>query len=463
MRKIGLAMLFSLLASPVSATTYYLSPSGSDSNSGLTAGASWLSANHAVNCGDVIIAAASTSYVSANFGPNKWGKVTCSAGNDVAWLECATFDACKMRITSNDGFHVDSSYWGIQGWEVDATSTSGVCFIANPENGGMHHIIFANNIANGCGEGGFENTSDGSSGVDYLVIIGNIAYNAAGGTTFCSGGIYINNPNVGSDALPGTHIYVAGNFSYDNVNATMCNGGGPTDGQGVGVDALDAYAGQILVDNNIVMFNSGSGVGSGSSNLGIIYIRNNTAYANWNSSSETWCEAGNILVGGPNAQAFGNLSVNGPAPIPGSGGTAACGFAFYVATSSQTGDLVYNNYGYANGGTNAGSNPGAFIIGPNNTFSNPSLSNPTDPGAPNCGSASSVSNCMATVVANFAPTVTAAKSYGYQVPLTTNVYDPLFPQWLCNVNLPAGLVTMGCGAAQSSQPAPPANLSATTE
>jgi hypothetical protein len=76
------------------------------------------------------------------------------------------------------------------------------------------------------------------------------------------------------------------------------------------------------------------------------------------------------------------------------------------------------------------------------------------PGAPSCGSASSVPNCMADVIANFTPTTAAAKAYGYQIPISGNMYDPLFPQWLCNVNLPAGLVTMGC-LAQSSFPAAP--------
>jgi hypothetical protein len=52
---------------------------------------------------------------------------------------------------------------------------------------------------------------------------------------------------------------------------------------------------------------------------------------------------------------------------------------------------------------------------------------------------------MATVIANFTPTAPAAKSYGYQIPSTTSIYDPLYPQWLCGVtNLPAGLVTPGC-------------------
>jgi hypothetical protein len=60
---------------------------------------------------------------------------------------------------------------------------------------------------------------------------------------------------------------------------------------------------------------------------------------------------------------------------------------------------------------------------------------------------------MATVIANFTPTAAAAKAYGYQTPSTSSTSDPLFPQWLCNVNLPAGLITMGC-VSSSSQPAP---------
>jgi hypothetical protein len=53
---------------------------------------------------------------------------------------------------------------------------------------------------------------------------------------------------------------------------------------------------------------------------------------------------------------------------------------------------------------------------------------------------------MATVIANFTPTnaTVLAGGYGYQIPSGTQIYDPLFPQWLCNVNLPSGLVTMGC-------------------
>jgi len=83
---------------------------------------------------------------------------------------------------------------------------------------------------------------------------------------------------------------------------------------------------------------------------------------------------------------------------------------------------------------------------------NPVFVKATAPGAPSCASASGVPACMVTMIANFTPTTAAAVSYGYQVPSAVQTYDPLFPQWLCTVNLPAGLVTMGC-VAQSALPA----------
>jgi hypothetical protein len=55
--------------------------------------------------------------------------------------------------------------------------------------------------------------------------------------------------------------------------------------------------------------------------------------------------------------------------------------------------------------------------------------------------------CMASVIANFTPTNSAVVGYGYQIPSPNQDYDLLFPQWLCNVSLPSGLVTMGCKTA----------------
>src|ERR1700677_2317272 len=94
-------LLFTLLSLSLSAhaTSYFISPTGSDSNNGTSTGTPWLTPNHAVNCGDTITAAAGT-YANANFITNQWGTVTCPANNNVAWLKCATFDACKINTAS---------------------------------------------------------------------------------------------------------------------------------------------------------------------------------------------------------------------------------------------------------------------------------------------------------------------------------------------------------------------------
>src|ERR1035441_10320106 len=126
-----LLTLVLLLAWPLSATNYYLATAaggGNDSNNGTSTGTPWLSPNHAVNCGDIITASASTAYDHNNFVFGKWGTVTCAGGNNVAWLTCAAFDACKMSITIYDGFELDKSYWGIKGWEVDGSSSASQCF-----------------------------------------------------------------------------------------------------------------------------------------------------------------------------------------------------------------------------------------------------------------------------------------------------------------------------------------------
>ena len=201
---------------PYVGTTYYLSATGDDTNSCLSADLPWLSPNHALNCGDTILAAAGTNYQQRNFAVGQWGAVNCSPGSaaDVAWLKCATFDACKLAATNQNGMWVSASYWGVQGWEVSAIGEQASCFASYPptSTANLHHIIFANDIANGCYGAGFEPIPNGNAGTDYFVLIGNIAYNAAQQTTECGSGISIFEP-AESDTLSGTHIYVAGNYT----------------------------------------------------------------------------------------------------------------------------------------------------------------------------------------------------------------------------------------------------------
>jgi hypothetical protein len=460
MKKLALAILLSTLSSPVWATTYFLATAaggGSDSNNGTSPSTPWLTPNHAVNCGDVILAAASTAYDWNNFAHN-WGTVTCAGGNNVAWLTCMTFDACKISVStassSDDGMLIQASYWGVQGWEITTTASSGACFAIYPWNlTAVHHVIFADDICNGAGQSGFGIDPRAPYAEDYIVFIGNIAYNTVQGGGVCASGFNMGSQNP-LDTLPGTHIYVAGNFAWNNVEPSICNGGAPTDGQGFMIDTLIGNTAQIVYDNNISVFNGGRGVEVYNSANAPIYFRHNTTYGNntdRNQANHGVCGEIEITTASK-TESFLNLAQQ-VAPVGCAGQT---NYAFLVTFGDAT-DHGHQNWGYSAAGNNSGiaNNGGGFAFGQNNTFgANPSFSNPVDPPAPSCASASSVPNCMAAVIANFTPTVAAAKAYGYQIPLTKNIYDPLFPQWLCNVNLPAGLITMGC-LAQSSLPASP--------
>ena len=461
MKKLLLILLLCLTA-PAWATAYFISPSGSDGNNGTSTGTPWLSPNHALNCGDTITAAAGT-YAAANFVTGKWGTVTCAAGNNVAWLQCATFDACKISDPSDTTYlatmWVDKSYWGVQGWEVtNGTSTYAACFgvfrnTVTPVQ--IHHVIFANNVANGCGLAGFGAANEGNLfGVDYLVIIGNIAYNATQGNGECGSGISIFQP-VASDSLPGTHLYIAGNFSFDNVDANPCNSGTPTDGEGVILDALSgvdtaglpAYNQQTVVANNILIYNGQAGAQTNGSTSAPTWFVNNTFYGNFTDSHISSGTCGQLLIASFSSttnlvQSSGNLSYSATSE---SGCASSTPYAYFGYEINGT-DHVFANYAYNASANNYGCTTcTGFSYGPNNVNpGDPSFASPANPGAPSCGSATSVPACMAAVIANFTPT-TAAASYGYQPVSTTSHYDPLYPQWLCSVtNLPTGLVTPGC-------------------
>ena len=440
------------------ASTYYLSPYGSDSNSGTSASAAWVSPNHSLNCGDTIVATPSTSYSASNFYTGKWGHVNCPAGNSVAWLTCATFDGCKISSSSIMGMWVDASYWGVSGWEVttSGSDTYGTCFIAEPRWSSpteIHHIIFANDIANGCAQNGFATVNHGSIGVDYFTVIGSIAYNAAQGNHSCTSGISVYQP-IQSDSAPGTHIYVAGNFAYGNMEPGECAGGTPTDGEGIILDTFDGsqgglrspYTAQAVAANNILVGNGGRGIevfnnAAGTSNAPI-YVKQNTSWGNLTDPHQSGLGCGDVAVKvSKDVQLSGNL-------ISTRSATGCGGHPIYAVDFSQGdgSDSFVGNGAYGYNGYNEFSwDSGSFAWGSNNVIGvNPNFTNPVTPGAPQCGGAANVPGCMASVISNFVPRTSSVQGFGYQRPSSGSVHDPLFPRWLCTANIPSGLITMGC-------------------
>ncbi len=443
------------LATPVVAgTTYYLSPTGNDASDGLSSATSWVTPNHPVNCGDVILAAPSNLYSGGML--SAFGHVSCASRDMVAWLKCAVFDGCKVQNYGGFGISVTQSYWGVQGFEVSvALPNQNGCFSAGPLSSttSVHHIIFANNVANGCSLGGIGSSNNGNASVDYLVIVGNIAYNAGSSSGECFSGISIYQP-VQTDSLAGTHIYVAGNFSYGNFDANPCAGGKPTDGEGIIFDTFDGsqgglpspYTAQAVATNNILVANGGRGFevfeNQGGTQHAHIYSSHNTMWGNNRDTNQSgsWCGE-ELIAQAKNVESSYDLAMTSSA--------TGCGafpvYAFYVAEGDAS-VQVANAWGFSGVGTTSGvSSAAGFNFSTTDRFgTDPILSNPFVPGAPNCTGSLNAPSCMAAVIAAFKPTSPAAAAFGYQTPSATPVSDPLFPRWVCNVNLPPGLVTMGC-------------------
>lgn len=444
--------------------TYYMSPLGRDSNSGTSSSSPWLTPNHAgLNCGDTIIAAAG-GYPAITITTNP----TCS-GHGAVDLRCATFAACTInQNTPNEaGMLIQASNWEIFGWQVSVTGAAYTgCFGIQPAgNANLHDIYFINNVASGCQGGGFVASDNGKASVDYLAWVGDIAYNAAQGNAYCFSGFSILHPAM-TDTQPGTHLYMAQDFAWHNLEPARCAGVNSTDGEGFildtfsGTATIPPYTQQAVIEDVIAIYNGAYGIfegGSGNSSAPV-YIEHSTAYGNFINTNQNQSNCGQIAsVGFPTSSAANinrytqvseDLAVPSGTTEPGCGSHPA--YAYYFGNVDAT-DQVYNTAGYSSSSYNIGSTPNitGFTAGPNNVFGqNPGFPNPAEPAAPSCSGTASVIDCMAPLIANFTPTNPALAAFGYQPPSAAMVTDPLFPQWLCNVYL--GPIPTGCATGSST-------------
>ena len=479
--------------------TYFMAPGGSDSNSGADAAHAWATPNHAVKCGDVIIAAAG-AYTAANYGTNHWGAVSncpsTSGGIDgaggvyFAVVLCAgSLGACTVNGGSAEAFRVDQSNWAVEGFQgtQNPTGNSG-CFIGTSETSGAtrHHIAFINDMAVNCDSQGFATYSwtSPASGVDQTAVVGAITYNASPSTgSPCASGISII-PYNGSDASGGTHIFVAGNFGYKNINApsgATCN----TDGEGLIFDswACGSFKYQAAAEQNVWWANGSAGFEAypnhascpSGSDIAQVYVFGNTSYGNNQDTHHT---------GGGE----GELYLNQLYPVSGSTIYNVTGNIF-AATMAKAGQAtVYGASGYVNNAVTSPvsasgnyiwqSNPGTRFTagGPNtdvyvngtrnttswpfgaNTYANPGFANPSalPTGAPNCAGYANTTDCMNAGYGVYAALTPSggASGYGYKPPGPC-APDPYFPPWLKGIvylrwdgaalTEASGLVTKPCG------------------
>jgi hypothetical protein len=239
---------------------------------------------------------------------------------------------------------------------------------------------------------------------------------------------------------------VAGNYTWNNVDGDPCAGGTPTDGEGIVFDTLDAnnYTQQAVMENNLSFMNGSSGFRVDQTTKAPVYLVNNTAFGNnidphLNSS---WCGE-IVLQQSTGVYVTGNIVRTGS--VKGCGANA--NFALYVAEGDDT-DVVATNFAYGLSGQNASQNGSAGfsfaasnILGTDPQFANPPA---TNPGPPSCAGFASVAQCMSSTFAGFLPKAPAAAGMGIRPLGGAATTDPLFPNWLCNVSLPTGLIPNHC-------------------
>jgi hypothetical protein len=497
------AMIWSVPASagssPVTFTplhTYFMSPNGSDANSGTNAAHPWATPNHSVVCGDVIVAAAG-DYSSTSFGSGSWGTVSncpsTSGGIDrkggiyFAVVLCGGTDleACH---SSGQLWDIPQSNWAIEGWKVSNPGGGFRRRAFNPHrcNAIIHHLAFINDIAFNSSSGfhtddcGFQTQT---AGVDYFAVVGSIAQNASQNASFCEAAIDHVGPGK-FDSDSGTHSYIWGNFAWRNIQASCTS-----DSESIMLDTwgLRSYDVQAIIANNVSWqaMRYCVELTSITNNAATIKIYNNTCYSDLTNVGTDFADgeinlatggtASSITIQNNIAQTTSATSAGNPVYAYVNGG----GTNTNVTTGGTGNENIFNALATSCAGGSCDSRSAPFnatefngnSLGAN-IYTDPLFANTTDlnnnqSGAPNCSGFENVTQCMGwnaatstlttpSVISDLAPTCSQCGGKGYQKPIMTCLSSfPDFPVWLKGivylhwtgkgVQQMAGLVNRPCG------------------
>jgi hypothetical protein len=466
--------------------TYYMSPTGSDSNNGLTVATAWATPNHPVVCGDVIIAATGTYGYLSNWGhvsncPSTSGGIDGTGGIYFAVLLCGGSD---LTSCADRGQRIAASNWAAEGFA--STNPTGFCHLADASATNTTQyafVAFINEIARNCDDGyttgdGGKNHNVPGNGVDEFAVIGSIAQNA-NQDPICVAAIDDPGPSA-SRPFAGTHVIFDGNFGINNAGAPNCQ----IDGEAMMFDTFDAhgYNGQAVIENNIAYLSARYGINlfqqHYNPSTAPMFVFNNTLFAN---NSTTYSLNDNGGCGDLNSQGVANgyvvklysnivqtkyarrggVSTNCYVYAALEGGLYSdtwggaglqnifLGEAGHCASScDSTNSVVAFNTTYA---TAFGSNAAIY--------ENPGFANTADllanhTGAPTCAGFTTTTACMAPVIADLTATASGTAGKGYQRPGAC-APDPYYPTWLkgivylhwngSSMTENAGLVNKPCG------------------
>jgi hypothetical protein len=280
--------------------TYFMAPSGNDSNSGLDAAHPWASPNHNAGnpsgfpgfvCGDVIVAApgAYTNAIgqmgvvsncpSTSRGIDGTGQIWAAVllcNGDLAPtgaatscnIDCHNAGACAYAPGGNcspgcgNGINAalgpDHSFWAIEGWVLqgDGISDNGgsgtIEFMPTscgknsgygPSTGVTHHVSLINSIIYNVGQGWAPNDCnqdhESTAGADYLAVVGLITQNSNFTNRFgvCIAAVDLVAPGVFGTATD-THVWWSDIINYNQISPD-CNGA--FDGENFMFDTIDDH------------------------------------------------------------------------------------------------------------------------------------------------------------------------------------------------------------------------------
>jgi hypothetical protein len=281
-------------------TTYYVSASGNDNNSGLTTSSPFKTIQRAAdltNPGDTVSImngtytnlpqAGSVVSIKRSGTANAWITYKAHPGHTPkiqhnTWQGIGLSGVAYINISGieikGDNDNISYSYAYSERYNGSNARTNGTCISIDGRNNSVHHVNIENNRVFNCGGGGIAVMA-----ADYVKLNNNTVFNNAWYGVYGGSGIsFLNSRNT--DNNQGYKMYVTKNKVYNNRQYIPWNEAGKiTDGNGIIIDSSingpnGAYKGRTLIANNISYQNGGGGIIAHQSEH--VDIVNNTSYAN---------------------------------------------------------------------------------------------------------------------------------------------------------------------------------------
>ncbi len=289
-------------------TTYYVSASGNDRHTGLSAEQAFKTLQKAAdltNPGDTVLIMNGT-YTNSCYGCEILNIQR--SGTPDAWITYKAHPGHSPKLQLNDGWNaikvLGASYFVIEGLEIEGNAlsvtrdyalsqsqnaknprTSGNCIYVKEKKTDAstvfpHHFVIRKNKVHHCGGSGIA-----AERSDYVTIEDNEVYSNAWWSVHGCSGISLFHP-YDTDENRGYKNFIRRNRTYDNrMFIKWITANDITDGNGIIVDDTKntqinkpAYRGRTRVENNITYLNGGSGIHAYKS--AHVDIVNNTSYMN---------------------------------------------------------------------------------------------------------------------------------------------------------------------------------------